>query len=235
MVVGEVDDAGERRSRSPQRGLDPGGRDPLALVVHVDDLLARPAAERLREIGPRRVADPVPEPQHRAEVGRSGSGEERRGDDPVAVRVVVALEQAERDHGVGADPCGAARQAGARSQRIEARRTVGERLEEAELVRGEQVLGRHEPGGQPHDRLGRDGAARAGFEGRGHDDLHGGRRVGSLAGRGSRSSAARPSTIPSSRGGSHRPPSLRWAAWSVTWCAGRARSSSGSPGPVRTG
>jgi hypothetical protein len=104
-----------------------------------------PAGQRLGQRRPRGIADPVPECQERAQISRTAAGEEGGSYRGVAVEVTVALEQAECDHRVGADPGRAVRQSSSRGQRGQGRRRVGEGLEQAEFVRREQMPGCHEP------------------------------------------------------------------------------------------
>ena len=119
VPAGQVDHAGEGVGRSGGGGFDAGGHDYLLLVVEVEDLCRWAAGEGGGVVHRRRVADPLPEPEQRAEVGGRLAGEERGGGGRVGVVVAVAFEQAERDHRVGADVRRPGREAGAGCERVE--------------------------------------------------------------------------------------------------------------------
>jgi hypothetical protein len=144
--------AGKRAAGSGGGGVDAGRHHRHQLVVDVEDLVGGLAASECSgQVGPRRVAELVPELQQRPEVRGRRPGQERGGDRCVRVPVTVPFQQAERDHGVGADACRAPGETGAGGEAREVGRSFAECFEESQLVGGEEVLAGHEPLGELED------------------------------------------------------------------------------------
>src|SRR6266851_4370360 len=97
------------------------------------------------QLGPQGVADMVPKPEERAQIGRSLAAEEGGCHWPVLILVPLALEESQGDQGISQDadpgtgyPC----QCG---QLVERSRSVRERREQPDLVRDKQCLAAMKP------------------------------------------------------------------------------------------
>ena len=144
--MAEVDDVAERAGRAGQDRLDPRRQHLLLAFVELEDLAWGTTAERLGQRLEGRVEDLVGQPEVGPQVGARPAREEGLDGGTVAVVVAVPLDEPEGDHRVDADPRCSGGQTGASGERREVGGRVGERFEDPQLVRGEQVLGRHVPG-----------------------------------------------------------------------------------------
>jgi hypothetical protein len=99
------------------------------------------------------IADVVPKAEHRTHVRPSGASKKGGCDDSILISIALALNQSKADHCGGDDSKCPKWNIGLLRDLFEARGTCREGFEQADGARGEQMLGRHEPHGDPHDGL----------------------------------------------------------------------------------
>lgn len=148
---------------SGRRGLDTGGEHPLVFGVQASNEAAALAdPDSVGELDPGPVTH-IQVAEERTQITGTPTAQEGIGRRTVPVQRPVSLEQAERHHGIGADPGGPPGDADPGRQSVQFEHVLAESLENAYVGGGDQVSRGHERGTQLHDQLGGDSGRRRRF------------------------------------------------------------------------
>ena len=154
LMATEVVRLCECRCRAGREGFDPLRKDLLLLFAESTELsLTLAGPHSLLKLFPGWIADVIPKAEHRTHVRPSGASKKGGCDDSILISIALALNQSKAGHRGGDNSECPKWNIGLLRDLFEARGASREGFEQTDGTRDEQMLGRHEPHGDPHDGL----------------------------------------------------------------------------------